>query len=318
MTIDEVARAAGVSTGTVSRVLNDRPGVRTSTRERVREAMRALRYRPDLAARELGLRRPKRIGLSIAPVGRRLTPFYMLFLEHLMTAFASEGYRLEEIPCGPDGLPEQLADAMVLFGAHDDDPRLGFLAANGVPAVLIGRAEGVASVAPDDLDGGLQATRHLLRLGRSRLAHVTGGTGTQAFFDRYQGYLRAHDEAGVAPEPDLLLTVEPTPLGAYRALRAALEAGLACDGVFAASDEMAAGCVAALQDTGHDVPTEVSVVGYDDLPEVGTGLTTVRQDVARVAREAAGLVREALAGASARHVTVPVQLVPRGTSARRR
>lgn len=318
ITIDDVARAAGVSTGTVSRVLNDRPAVRASTRARVLAAVERLHYRPDQAARELSFRRPVRIGLSIAPVGRRLTPFYMLFLERLMEAFATEGYRLEEVPCGADGLPVHLADAMVLFGAHDDDPRVPFLSAREVPTVLIGRSATLPSVAPDDRDGGRQAAAHLLRLGRHRILHITGGIETQAAFDRYDGYRSALVEAGVPADDGLLMTVEPTSLGAYRALRRGLEGGLELDAVFAASDEMAVGARAALEDAGLGVPLDVSVVGFDDLPEIGETLTTVRQDIAAVARQAAALVREALAGAAPRHVTVPVQLISRASTARRR
>ncbi len=107
-------------------------------------------------------------------------------------------------------------------------------------------------------------------------------------------------------------------LGAYRALRRALDAGRRFSAVFAASDEMAQGAVAALEDAGLGVPRDVSVVGFDDLPEFGEGLTTVRQDIGKVAETAVTLLKEGLAGKPVRHEVIPVQLVVRGTTARRR
>lgn len=319
ITIQDVAAAAGVSTGTVSRVLNERPGVRPATRERVLQTIATLDYRPDLAARALS-RQPLRVGLSVSPGTRRLTPFFMLFLEHLISELQQDGYRLEEVPTGPDGLPEWLSDGMILHGAHDDDPRLDLLQREGVPFVLVGRAEGMRWVRPDDYDGGLQATRHLLNLGHRQILYLGGLMSHQAFYDRYQGYQAAFNEheAGLKPEPAWLLDGDFTTLGAYRALRRAHADGLEFSAVFAASDEMALGAVAALEDLGLNVPLDVSVVGFDDLPEIGARLTTVRQEIGWIASTAVTLLREGLRGMPVRHLTIPVQLVARGTTARRR
>jgi LacI family transcriptional regulator len=306
VTIQDVAVAAGVSTGTVSRVLNERPGVREATRARVLATIARLEYHPDHAARALS-RQPMRVGLSVASGSRRLTPFFMLFLEHLIAELQQDGYRLEEIPCRPDGLPAHLTDGLILHGA---------------PFVLIGHAAGVLWVMPDDRDGGLQATRHLLRLGHTEIAHLGGLMSHQAFQDRYQGYLDAHEEAGLPTERTRLLDGDFTALGAYRAVRRALESGVSFSAIFAASDEMAVGAIAALSDVGLSVPLDVSVVGFDDLPEVSAGvplgLTTVRQDIAALAATAVTLLKEGLRGGPPRGVTLPVQLVVRGTTARQR
>ncbi|HZJ10924.1 MAG TPA: LacI family DNA-binding transcriptional regulator, partial [Trueperaceae bacterium] len=116
-TIHGVAEAAGVSIGTVSRVLNDRAGVRPATRTRVNAAIALLGYDPDRAARELSNRRPVTVGLSTAFGHRRLIPFFVLFLEHLMDQLATSGLRLKDVPTGSDGLPAQDADAYILLGA---------------------------------------------------------------------------------------------------------------------------------------------------------------------------------------------------------
>lgn len=317
VTIQEVARRAGVSTGTVSRVLNERSGVSADTRQRVLKTIEALEYRPDHAARALS-RQPIRVGLSVSPGSRRLTPFFMLFLEHLITELQQDGYRLEEIPSGADGLPRWLTDGLILHGAHDDDPRLRYLQARQVPFVLVGRAEGARWVMPDDHGGGLEATRHLLRLGHREILHVGGLMSHQAFQDRYQGYLDALGEAGVTPAREWLLDGDFSALGAYRAVRRAHASGLSFSAIFAASDEMALGAIAALEDLGLEIPLDVSVVGFDDLPEVGEHLTTIRQDIGQLTATAAALLREGLRGEPVRSVTLPIQLIVRGSSARQR
>lgn len=315
-TIQDVAQAAGVSIGTVSRVLNERPGVKPATRAAVLRVVSHLEYHPDTAARQLSSSRAKRIGFHVPAGSGRFSPFYVLFTKYLIALLQREGYRLEDLPSGPDGLPARLADGVVLFGVHDDDARIPFLEAQGVPFVLEGHAPGARWVRADDYSGGRQATEHLLRLGHTDVLHLSGDPSGQAAFDRSRGYRDALTEWEVgAPEP---LDGGFTVLGAYRALRWALDAGRRFSAVFAASDEMAQGAVAALEDAGLGVPKDVSVVGFDDLPEFGEGLTTVRQDVGKVAEVAVTLLKEGLAGEPVRHEVIPVQLVVRGTTARRR
>ena len=315
-TIQDVAREAGVSTGTISRVLNGRPGVKAATRTAVLEAVTKLGYRPDTAARQLSGGRTKRIGFHVSAHNSRFSPFYMLFMEQLIIGFEEDGYRLEDIPSRPDGLPARLSDGMVLFGVHDDDPRIPHLEAQGVPFVLEGHAPGQRWVRADDYSGGRQATEHLVRLGHTEMLHLGGDLSGQAAFDRLRGYRDVLTENALTPlEP---LNGGFTVLGAYRAVQRALDAGTSFSALFAASDEMAQGAIVALEDAGLRVPGDVSVVGFDDLLEFGEGLTTVRQDIAKVAETAVTLLKEGLAGKPVRHEVVPVQLVVRGTTARRR
>ncbi len=317
-TIQDVAHAAGVSTGTVSRVLNSRPGVRATTRHTVLEAVKRLEYRPDIAARELSCRQPKRIGFHVSASSGRFSPYYMLFMEHLIAGFQESGYRLEDVPSRPDGLPAKLADGFVLFGVHDDDARIGYLNAHGVPFVLAGHAEGERWTRADDYGGGQQVAQHLLRLGHRDIVHISGDLSAQAAFDRYRGFCDALHAFGLPFPNERLLDGGFSTLEAYRAVRRVLEGGTRFSAAFAASDEMARGAIAALEDAGLRVPGDVSVVGFDDLPEIGEGLTTVRQDVGRIAQTAVTLLQEGLRGEVVRFEVVPVQLVVRGTTARRR
>ena len=317
VTIQQVADAAGVSTGTVSRVINHRKGVKESTRQAVQAAIRRLNYSPDQSARTLSFRQPLRVGLHIKGV-RRFTPFYMVLLEHLVTELQNDGYRLEEIPSDDKDLPAYLTDAVLLVGVHDDDPRIAYLQHHKKPFVLVGYCEDTNWVAPDDYDGGLQATWHLMRLGHRDIVHVSGAMVGQSEQERYRGYVDALRAANVHVDRTFLLDGEFTALGAYRAVRQAYEQGLRFSAVFAASDEMAVGTIAALNDLGLSVPTDISVVGFDDLPDMGHGLTTIRQDIAAIAHAAVCLLKDALASSTSQHRKLPVQLIVRSTTARRR
>lgn len=319
-TIRDVAGAVGVSVGTVSRALNQRSGVHPLTRQRVFEAVERLGYDPDRAARELSNRRPVTVGLSVAHGHRRLIPFFVLFLEHLLDGLASGGFRIRDVPTDDDGLPSELVDAYVLLGAHPDDPRIVHLQAKGIPFVLVGHKEGVRSVAADDVGGGRMAAEHLLRLGHRELLHVTADLHSQAPADRAHGFAEAIRAAGVSPRPPLVGD-RLDALSAYRALRAHLEAMDASErptAIFASTDEAAVGCIAAANDLGLRVPHDLSVIGFDDMPEIGVGLSTVRQDIGRLAKVAIELLHEGLQGAAVRSVRLPVHLLSRGTTAERR
>lgn len=316
LTIREIARIANVSIGTVSRALNGRPGVNRETRERVMAAVKALGYAPNPVAREL-VGKPSTVGLLLAPEVRRYTPYFILLLENLAEELWKVGLRVKEVATDTRGIPLEEARGYVLLGAHDHDPRVEALQKTGHPFVLIGVHPGVFWVAPDDLAGGYLATRHLLELGHEEIAILTGYLHHQAGRERLMGYRKALLEAGRPFRPEMVLDGEFSALSAYRAVRKAWEGGLRFTGLFAASDEMALGAWAALEDLGLCVPEEVSLVGYDNLPEVGERLTTIHQDLPTIAREVTNLLSLALEGEAPLGKRVPVHLVPRGTTARR-
>ena len=206
-TIQEVADDAGVSIGTVSRVLNDRPGVSPVTQRRVQASIAKLDYRPDHAARTLS-KTAVTIGISLATGTKRLRPFFMLFLEQLILESQLRGYRFEEVPAGPDGLPAWLPNGVILHGAHEDDPRLRHLRLKRVPFVLVGREPGVSWVAPDDERGGYDATAHLTRLGHD-VAYLTA-LGSDPF-----ARLMRHAWAREGMDVSLVLTDPERTTGLY-------------------------------------------------------------------------------------------------------
>lgn len=316
VTLEDVAKASGVSTGTVSRVVNGRSGVHDTTRVKVLNAMRDLGYLADIAARELSFGKNATIGLNVGMGSPRLIPFFLLLLEYLNAEIQEGGQRFMEVPSGRNGLPEWTTDGMIILGAHDDDPRIPFLIDEDIPFVLLGRAEGVRWVMPDDYNGGLQATRHLIRLGHKEIIHLSGIMNNQTYHDRYKGYVTALEEAGIPLRREYVLDGEFTSLGGYRAVRKAIESGMKFTAVAAMSDEMAVGAIAAIQDMGLQVPTDISVIGFDDMPGIGEGLTTIHQDFEKLCKVAVELLREAFAQEPIRHEVLPIYLITRRTTAR--
>lgn len=311
-TIYDIAAAAGVSKGTVSRVLNGHPTVAAGTRERVQAVVQRMGYAPDPAARHLSWRRGQTLGLLLDRDDPLLHPYYVLFRQALESHTALHGVQLVDLQAEVWTLP-QLPSAVLVMHARDEDRRLDFLRRAGVPAVLIGHHPDFSWVAPHDEAGGALAARHLLEAGHRDLIYLGGGS-TQVAQDRERGFTAAARAAGARVES---LASDFTVLGGYRALRRAWEGGARFTGLFAQSDESAAGAVAALEDLGVRVPQDVSVVGFDGLPEVPLNLrlTTVAQDIPRIASVALQLVQEAISGLPPRGEFIPVHLIPGATVA---
>lgn len=316
-TIRDVAHAADVSIGTVSRVLNQHPNVHDRTRRRVLETMRAMGYEPVFAAQELGRGARPTIGLSTGLGTRRMVPFFQVFHERLTESVANDGFRFIEVPTTSSGMPEYLADGMVLFGTHDDDARIRFLQERGVPFVLIGTHRDCFSVASDDYAGGVLAAEHLLRLGHQRIWIVTGGLAGQASRDRLRGSSDALAGAGIKVSETDTLETDLTTLGGYRAVAAALRTRpQRPTAILAATDELAVGAWFAVLDQDLQVPRDVSIVGFDDLPEIGERLTTIHQDFDTLAETAVRLLRRAMDNRDPEQIRVPVHLVTRETTSR--
>lgn len=296
----DVARLAGVSQKTVSRVMNNEPYVRDEVRERVLRAASQLRYRPNAAARSLTSGRSRRIGLvamgvnlygptSIVPAIERwaLSRGYATAVAH--TA-ADEAHSLT----GPvDSLLGQGVDGLVL--AEDIDEGTLSLTLD-LPVVTMGRFEGVTSprrirAAEVADDSGYVATRHLIELGHREIRHVCGDRRWWAARDREDGWRTALREAGLPEVP--AMEADWTCDGGYAAGQALARHDLTLTAVFVANDEMAIGLMKALADAGRRVPEDISVVGMDDLPVsryITPPLTSIVLDVDAIAEQAVRLL----------------------------
>lgn len=311
-TIDDIAREAGVSKGTVSRVLNGHPTVADRTRARVQAVMARLDYAPDPAARHLSWRTGQTLGLSLDRDDPILHPYHVLLRRALESQTAPQGVQLVDLRADLTRMA-RLPSAVLVMHAVEGDPRPAYLRSRGVPCVLIGHQPGEFWVAPEDVGGARLATEHLIRAGHRQLAFLGRGD-SQVAQDRERGCRDSARSAGLDVQA---IASDFTVLGGYRAVRRAWETGTRFTGLFAQSDESAAGAVAALEDLGVDVPGQVSVVGFDGLPElpIRQTLTTVAQDIPRIAATALALVQDAISGQPARGEFIPVQLLPGATVA---
>jgi LacI family transcriptional regulator len=322
VTIQEVARVAGVSKGTVSRVLNGRDGVNGETRAQVLGVVERLGYVPDPGARKLARGNTHIIG--IAPfAGDLLTaPYYSVLLAGLQERFAGEGYTARILEPGQTGLPDENADGLVVLGVRLGDPRFAILDKRAIPYVVVGETNASGSwVDIDNHHSMLEVVEHLIQLGHRQIVHLTGASNGQASHQRYRAYLAALERHQISYDPALILDGHFSELGGYRALRRALDGGLKFSAIASSSDEMASGALAALEDSGLRVPWDVSVTGFDDLPmasRTSPALTTVRQPIREVGHAAAELLLERLAGKPARQIQLPSQLVLRASSATKR
>jgi LacI family transcriptional regulator len=314
VTILEVARNAGVSKGTISRVLNGRSGVNPETRSLVLGVVERLGYVPDPGARQLARRGRHVIGLALDSDERRGGTYYGILRDALEDRLSSEGYSTQ-IQRHNDLVTD--LDGVILLGVHLDDPRPMQLERLKTPFTMIGRSlERQSWVDVDNHGGLLAAVKHLINLGHTKIAHLSGAYTGQASVQRLEGFRAAMQGANLEVRKDLIWDGDFTELGAYRAVRRILESALEFTAIAAASDEMAIGAIAALEDAGKRIPWDVSVVGFDDLPVAArAGLTTIRQPIFDVGTRAAELLLERMSGKPVSTALIPTDLVVRRSTA---
>lgn len=305
ISLEQLSINLGLSKSTVSRALNGKGRMSAETRARIQAAARESGYEPDTTAQELRRRAGHSIGISLLDGG--LSPYFTLFWRALIEIAAERGTRFVDMH-EPLENYVRLPDAVIVHNTEQASERLRLLARRHVPAVLLGHLPHAAFVVPDDFGGGRAATEHLLGLGHREIAYLGMVTQQQSDLDRRGGYRAAMQDAGLAVDPRLELDGHFSVLGAYRAVRRAVESGVRFSAIFCASDEMAVGAIGALEDLGLAVPAQVSIVGFDGLPDMPYQLTTVVQDIRRIALEAIQLAESLIAGGKARRIIVPVSL----------
>jgi DNA-binding LacI/PurR family transcriptional regulator len=321
----DVARLAGVSHQTVSRVVNGQNNLRPETRERVLQAIRQLGYRPNSAARALVTRRSATIGVIGSKSG-----FWGPSTVHrtIQAAGREAGYFVssanlqsltrEELVDAISHLRDQSVEAIVLIGGTDDAVQVARAQEDlGTPVIVVEGDEAKTrwTVGVDQAAGAVLGTHHLIELGHTDILHLGGPLSWTEGRSRLTGYQQAMHAAGLRPAAH----VE----GDWTA-RSGYAAGLEIAGrddvsaVFCANDQMALGLLRALSEAGRSVPGDVSVVGFDDIPEAAyliPPLTTVRQDFTAVGRRAIEIIQAALAGAPAPERLISPELVVRASSA---
>lgn len=330
-TIVDVARAAGVSTATVSRVLNNHPQVDPQLAATVLRTVKDLGYRPSRVARSLRTRRNRVWALIIS--GVRTGPFFADVVQGVEDVAYGAGYLL--FLCNANEDPAKEASYIELAVAENvggvilmpTDPSTGLtpLANSDIPVVLIDRVlpgHEVDAVTADNVLGGYVAVRHLLERGYERIACVTGPLKITTGSERYAGYRKALEEVGIVPDNSLLRVADFSETGGRLAMQELLEQRERPDAVLLANHLMTVGGLHAIARAELAIPADIAVVGYDDMSWASLlrpPLTTVAQPTYDLGAESARLLLSRLEGYSgaARSVTLPPSLCIRESSAPR-
>jgi len=330
--MDEVARVAGVSQATVSRVINGNPRVNSDAKRQVERAIERLGFVPNVAARTLVTRRSDSIGVVITEPATRVfgDPFFAQVLRGVSSALTARRQKLVLfLPQDPaeerDLEPYLMAghvDGVIMYSLHGDDPLPAQLHGRGVPVVVGGLppvGAVVSYVDNDNRGGALQATSHLIGLGRRRVGTVTGPLDMPAAKDRLAGYREALRAAGLQPDPVLEAEGAFTQESGVDAMRRLLASAPDIDAVFVASDLMAAGALQVLQEAGRRVPADVALIGFDDAPIAVTTrptLSSVRQSLEAMGRELVNLLLDSVEQRDRviRQVVLATELIVRESS----
>lgn len=312
----DVARLAGVSQQTVSRVVNGSASLRPATRRRVQEAIDQLGYRPNSAARALVRGRTGIVGV----IGTGSAHFGPTSIQRSIETAAQERGLLAStvalaaltrdlLEDSVEHLRRQGVEGIILIAGQDDALELARSRTVGVPIVLVegDLTRARRTVGVDQVAGARMAVRHLLELGHREIVHLAGPIDWTEARARRNGWRAEMAEAGLRPaEP---VHGDWSAAFGYDAGRRLVD-DPAVTAVFAANDQIAMGLLLALHEAGRQVPGDVSVVGFDDQPEAAyllPPLTTVRQDFAQLGARAVAAISSAIAGAD---VEPPSLLTP--------
>lgn len=326
----DVAKAAEVSTATVSRALNNSPLVADEVRERIQRIARGMNYRMHLSARNLRTQKTEIIALINRSPSRRISdPFLSEFAGEISVTLRERGYDLLISSVDPgDGewidrlVYSRRVDGLILMNRTVNDVDITNLTQRGVPFVVLGpRLPGQTyhSTGQDYTLGGELAARHLLTLGHRHIA-VIGGSSTQAASRMLiKSFRRILQEAGLSLSHERVIETEYTLDCGAAAMVRLLALRPRVTAVFAFSDLLAIAAMGAIRDCGLSVPRDVSVVGFDDVPFAAYAsppLTTVHQDIGRIGQLVATQLLDLIDGQPVDDVVLPVRLAIRGSTAR--
>ena len=326
----DIARLAGVSVSTVSRALNGSKLINPETRQRIEQLARSLNYSINLSAQNLRLQKNQTVAVVVpydAQSRQHISdPFFLSIVGSIADALTDRGYDVllsrvdaEALDSAAALYDSGKAIGIIIIGQWRHHDQLNELAVRKVPVVVWGGQlpqQLYCSVGGDNTSGGLLATRHLLQQGCRRIVFL-GDAQLPEVHLRRRGYEQALQEAGLVLDPSLELPVPFEIIAARDALDRLCASNVAFDGVVACSDLLALQAVQAVRASGRDVPGDVAVVGYDDMPLATWSdppLTTVHQPVAVAGAEIVEALLSLLRGERASPRTLPVHLVVRASA----
>ncbi len=327
--LEDIAKLAGVSRSTVSRVINNHPNVSQQTRERVLKVIQEQRFRPNMAARALVTQQTRALSLVIpqAVADTFTDPYFPTLMQgvtqkanqcdYAVVLWIGNGAEEEERFCERI-LSNSLFDGLILASLVNNDPLIPRLTQAAFPFVLIGppQLDNLNYIDVDNARAAEVAVSHLIRLGRQRIGTITGPHNMGAALERLAGYRNALERAGRPVDNTLIAEGDFREDSGYLAMRTLLPRRL--DAVFVASDMMALGAIRAIHEAGLRIPDDIAVVGFDDIPIAASTkppLTTVRQPIRELGSLATQVLIDLLNGViePPYQLILPAQLVIRET-----
>jgi len=329
-TVSDVARRAGVSTMTVSRVINESGAVSPDTRARVNGAILELGYMPNVLARQLRSMRTRMIALVVTDIRN---PFFTTIASGVEDTARARGYAVMFCSTYDSEVDEseyvrvliqRRVDGVLLVPACGGGSSVQLLQKHGLPTVVLDRHlvdASVDEVRADSKGGAYEGVRHLVELGHRQIAILSGPQGVSTSTDRVAGYLEALMEASIAGDRGQILFGEFTEASGYSMARQVIEAKPRPTAIFAANNFIAFGAMRAIREAGLRVPDDISLVAFDDLPPewvFDPMLTVVTQPAYEIGTKAAELLLERLGGDAPdcpRGIVLPSCLVIRRSTA---
>ncbi len=331
ITLKELAARAGVHASTISRVVNNDPVLRISaqTRARIEALLEETDYRPDVVARSLRMRQTFVLAMLIPDISNPLFANIFMGIEDVAgelgygVILANTGGTAERERTHLRSLQARRVDGLVLASVSLRDPSVRWLREQGIKHVLVNRysSERDPFVGADDFAGGTMATRHLIGLGHRRIAHLAGDRGVSTALHRRRGYRAALEDAGIAPDPSLVVEAGYLETTGRQAMERLLRLSRPPTAVFAVNDMAAMGAHAAILEPGLRIPEDVAIVGYNDVPlasRLAPPLTTLRVPVRDFGRISAEMLIEQIRSRRTvrQRVVLQPDLVVRGSTVR--
>lgn len=328
-TLEEIGKIAGVSRATVSRVINDHPNISDSVRQRVLEVIAETGYQPNIAARTLASNQSRILGLVIPAILSNVftNPYYPRLIQGIAQGCNEADYTMtlflfqtpeEEASSAQRIVRNSLLDGLIINADYAHSDLVDQLLRANMPFIQIGRPNtdiGIHYVDADNIGGGKLATKHLIELGHSRIGQVATAKNA-AGIDRDLGYKLALAEHGIPLDENLIVFADFSESQAYQVTQDLLKQRPTA--IFVQSDWMAIGVIRAVQDAGLQIPEDIAIVSFDDLPIATRDkphLTTIRQPITPTGKVAVETLIRVIENPSIEQqkVSLPVELIIRDT-----
>lgn len=331
-TIIDVAKRAGVSVSTVSRVLNNHPNVGAEVRQRVTDVIRELNYEPSRVAQRMRATSSQLVGVIFSDI---TNPFYLDVLRSIEYTLSGQG--ISVLISNADSSEEREAAyirimqnenvaGLIIAPTKEHVPALAAAATAGLPIVVIDRrlnSVDVDTVLVDNFEGALSAVQHLIRLGHERIAVLSGPLHLTSGRERYTGYLQAMSDAGLTVDPSMTRFGNYRENSGYTLAHELLSIPNPPTALFSANNLMTLGALNAIHERGCTIPDEIAIIGFDDFPwaiSLNPPLTTVAQPTSEIGTRAAELLLDRIKerDRTPRTVVLPTQLMIRASCGTKR